>query len=54
MRDVRASPPLVPEDAKWRAENRAHAEAYKERKDAKETRRKWKSLERDKLEKHRR
>ena len=51
---MRASLPPIPEDTEWRAENRAHAEAYKERKDAKETRRKWKSLERDKLEKHRR
>ncbi|XP_066323257.1 uncharacterized protein [Miscanthus floridulus] len=54
MRDVRASPPPVPEDAERRAENRAHAEAYKERKDAKEARRKRKSLERNELEKRRR
>ncbi|XP_066347856.1 uncharacterized protein [Miscanthus floridulus] len=54
MRDVRASPPPVPKDAERRAENRAHAEAYKERKDAEEARRKRKSLERDELEKRRR
>ncbi|XP_066392202.1 pre-mRNA-processing ATP-dependent RNA helicase prp5-like [Miscanthus floridulus] len=54
MRDVRASPPPVPEDAERRVENRAHAEAYKERKDAEEARRKRKSLERDELEKRRR
>ena len=53
MRDVRASPPPVPEDVERRAENRAHAEAYKERKDAEEARRKRKSLERDELEKRR-
>jgi hypothetical protein len=34
--------------------NRAHAEVYKERKDAEEARRKRKSLERDELEKRRR
>ncbi|XP_066323306.1 uncharacterized protein [Miscanthus floridulus] len=54
MRDVRASPPHVPEDVERRAENRAHAEAYKERKDAEEARRKRKSLEHDELEKRRR
>ena len=54
MRDVRASPPPVPEDAERRAENRAHAEEFKERKDAEEARRKKKSLERDELEKRRR
>ena len=48
---MRASPPPVPEDAERQAENRAHAEAYKERKDAEEARRKRKSLERDELEK---
>ncbi|XP_066311525.1 uncharacterized protein [Miscanthus floridulus] len=36
------------------AVNRAHAEAYKERKDTEEARRRRKSLERDELEKHRR
>ncbi|XP_066392304.1 uncharacterized protein [Miscanthus floridulus] len=54
MRDVRASPPPVPEDAKLRAENRALAKAYKERKDVEEARRKRKSLERDELEKRHR
>ncbi|XP_066320181.1 uncharacterized protein [Miscanthus floridulus] len=54
MRDVRASPPPIPKDAEWRAANRAHAEAYKERKDAEETRHKRKSLECDELVKHRR
>ena len=54
MRDVRASPPLVPEDVERRAENRVHAKAYKGRKDTEEARRKRKSLERDELEKHRR
>ena len=54
MRDVRASPPPVPKDTERRAVNRAHAEAYKEQKDAEEVRRKRKSLERDELEKHRR
>ena len=54
MRDVRASPPPVPEDAEQRAVNRAHAEAYKERKDAEEAKRKRKGLERDKLEKRHR
>ena len=51
---MRASPPPVPEDDERRAENRAHAEAYKERKDAEEARRKRKSLERDEIEKRRR
>ena len=54
MRDVRASPPPIPKDAGRRAENRAHAEAYKEQKDATKARRKRKSLERDELEKRRR
>ncbi|XP_066354650.1 uncharacterized protein [Miscanthus floridulus] len=53
MRDVRASLPPVPKDTERRAVNRAHAEAYKERKDAEEARRKRKNLERDELEKHR-
>ena len=54
MRDVRASPPPVPEDTEWWAVNRAHAEAQKKRKDAEEARRKRKNLERDELEKRRR
>ncbi|XP_066396257.1 eukaryotic translation initiation factor 5B-like [Miscanthus floridulus] len=53
MRDVRASPLPVPEVAERWAANRAHAEAYKERKDAKKARRKRKSLERDEQEKRR-
>jgi len=54
MRDVRDSPPPVPEDARRRAANRAHAEAQK-KKDAKEARRNKKILEREALEKrHRR
>ncbi|XP_066365288.1 uncharacterized protein [Miscanthus floridulus] len=35
MRDVRSSPPPVPEDAGQRAINRAHADTQKKRKDAK-------------------
>ncbi|XP_066312841.1 uncharacterized protein [Miscanthus floridulus] len=54
MGDVRASPPLVPEDAEWWVVNRAHAKVYKEQKDAKEARRKRKSLEHGELEKRRR
>ena len=55
MRDVRASPPPVPEDARRLAANRAHAEAQKKKKDAKEARRNKKILEREALEKcHRR
>ena len=53
MRDVRASPPPVPEDAERRAVNRAHAEVQKKWKDAEEARRKRKNLEREELEKHR-
>ncbi|XP_066385393.1 pre-mRNA-processing ATP-dependent RNA helicase prp5-like [Miscanthus floridulus] len=44
----------VPKDVERRAENRAHVEVYKERKDAEEARRKRKSLKRDELEKRRR
>ena len=54
MRDVRASPPPVPEDAERWAVNRAHAEAQKKRKDAEEAKRKRKILEREELEKRRR
>ncbi|XP_066361089.1 basal body protein 10-like [Miscanthus floridulus] len=43
MRDVRASPPPIPEDAKRRAANRAHAE---------EAKCKRKNLEHEELEKH--
>lgn len=54
MRDVRASPLPVPEDVEQWVTNRAHAEAYKEWKDAEEERCKRKSLERDELEKRHR
>ena len=54
MRDVRASPPPVPEDAKRRAVNRAHSEAQKKKKDAEEAKHKRKNLECEELEKHRR
>ena len=54
MRDVRASPPPVPEDAERRAVNRAHAEAQKKQKDAEEAKCKRKNLEHEELEKHRR
>ena len=54
MRDVRASPPPVPKDARWRAANRAHAEAQKKKKDARAAKRDKKILKREALEKHRR
>ena len=54
MRDVRASPPPVPEDARQRAINRAHAEAQKKWKDAKAAKRMKKILAREELEKRRR
>ena len=54
MRDIRASPPPVPEDAQRRAANRAYAEAQKKKKDAKTAKRKKKIVERDALEKRRR
>ena len=54
MRDVRDSPPPVPKDARRRVANRAHAEAQKKKKDAKEARRNKKILEREALEKRRR
>ena len=54
MRDVRASSPSVPEDAKRQAVNRAHAEAQKKKKDAEEAKRKRKNLKREELEKRRR
>ncbi|XP_066354455.1 cilia- and flagella-associated protein 91-like [Miscanthus floridulus] len=53
MRDVRASPPRVPEDAERWAVNRAHAEAQKKRKDTEEARRKRKNLECEELEQRR-
>ncbi|XP_066375360.1 basal body protein 10-like [Miscanthus floridulus] len=52
MRDIRASPPPVPEDTQRRAANRAYAEAQKKKKDAKMAKRKKKIVERDALEKH--
>ena len=51
---MRALPPPVPEDARRRAANRAHAEAQKKKKDAKEARRNKKILEREAREKRRR
>ena len=51
---MRDSPPPVPEDARRRAANRAHAEAQKKKKDTKEARRNKKILEREALEKRRR
>ena len=50
---MRASPPPVPEDARRRAANRAHAEAQK-KKDARAAKRDKKILEREALEKRRR
>ena len=54
MRDVRASPPLVPEDARRRAINRAHAEAQKKWKDAKVAKRSKQILAHEKLDERRR
>ncbi|XP_066321669.1 uncharacterized protein [Miscanthus floridulus] len=54
MRDVRASPPPIPEDAARRAVNQAHAETQKRRKDAKEAKRTRKILACEGLEKRRR
>ena len=54
MRDVRSSPPPIPEDARRRAANRAHAEAQKKKKDARAAKRDKKILEREALEKRRR
>ena len=54
MRDVHASPPPVPEDARRRAINRAHAEAQKKRKDAKAAKRTKKILACEELDKRRR
>ena len=54
MRDVRASPPPVPEDARRRAINRAHAEAQKKWKDAKAAKRTKQILARKKLDERRR
>ncbi|XP_066373122.1 uncharacterized protein [Miscanthus floridulus] len=54
MRDVRASLPPVPEDARRRAINQAHDEAQKKRKDAKAAKRTKKILAREELDKCRR
>ena len=54
MRDVRSSPPPVPEDAGQRAINRAHADAQKKRKDAKAAKRTKHILAREALDKRRR
>ncbi|XP_066313461.1 uncharacterized protein [Miscanthus floridulus] len=53
MRDVRDSPPPVPEDARRRAVNRAHAKAQKRWKDAKVAKHTRKILAREELEKRR-
>ena len=53
MRDVRASPPPVPEDARRRAANRAHAEVQKKKKDARAAKHDKKILEHEALEKRR-
>ena len=54
MRDVRSSPPPVPEDARRRAINRAHADAQKKQKDAKAAKRTKQILAREELDKRRR
>ena len=50
---MRSSPPPVPEDARRRAINRAHAEAQKKRKDTKAARRTKQILAREKLDERR-
>ena len=54
MRDVRSSPPPIPEDAGRRAVNRAHADAQKRRKDAKAAKRTKHILAHEELDKRRR
>ena len=54
MRDVRSSPPPVPEDTRRRAINRAHADAHKRRKDAKAVKRTKQILACEELDKRRR
>ena len=54
MRDVRASPPPIPEDVARRVMNRAHAKVQKKKKDAEEAKHKRKNLKREQLEKRRR
>ena len=51
---MRASPPPVPEDARWRAINRAHAEGQKKWKDAKAAKRTKQILAHEKLDERRR
>ena len=51
---MRASPPPVPEDARRRAINRAHAKAQKKWKDAKAAKRTKQILAREKLDERRR
>ena len=51
---MRASPPPVPEDARRRAINRAHADAQKKRKDAKAAKRTKQILARAELDKRHR
>ena len=53
MRDVRASPPPIPEDARQQAINRAHIEAQKKWKDAKAAKRTKQILAREKLDERR-
>ncbi|XP_066374785.1 uncharacterized protein [Miscanthus floridulus] len=54
MRDVRASPPPVPEDARRRAINWAHADVQKKRKDTEAAKCTKKILAREELDKRRR
>ena len=54
MRDVRSSPPPVPEDVRQWAINRAHADAQKKQKDAKAAKRTKQILAREELDKRRR
>ncbi|XP_066384840.1 uncharacterized protein [Miscanthus floridulus] len=54
MRDVRSSPPPVPEDTRRRAINRAHSDVQKKRKDAKAVKRTKQILAREELDKRRR
>ncbi|XP_066313737.1 uncharacterized protein [Miscanthus floridulus] len=54
MRDVRSSPPPVPEDVGWWAINHAHADAQKKRKDAKAAKRTKHILAREELDKRHR
>ncbi|XP_066333290.1 uncharacterized protein [Miscanthus floridulus] len=54
MRDVQASPPPIPEDAKRRAVNRAHAKAQKKKKNAEEAKGNRKILEHEELERRHR